>query len=125
MGNIKPNEQLKKLAINDLCESFTDGKPQNLRKSIDLTNEQIDFIIQVCENEINENKEVIKYSKDFSEIRAWLDEIVFISNLIKDVKNNFSNKVGTQFVLQGLTKEQEDYIIESGLEQMRERRENE
>ena len=54
-----------------------------------------------------------------------MDENVFISNLIKDVKNNFSNKVGTQFVLQGLTKEQEDYIIESGLEQMRERREQE
>ena len=119
-GNIKPNEALKSVPINDLCEKYSEA---NTKKSIDLTDEQISFIIQLCESEIRSNDSFLDDLKDPNEKSAWIDTNVFCMKLIKDIKQNFFDKIGTQIVIQELTKEQEDYIIECGLEEYRTQKE--
>lgn len=129
--DINTHGEAKSYSHSPLNESF---EAQKGKKSIDLTNEEISFIIQKLEHEILSNKILIEELeqqkknkiKNSIEINVWKEENQFILNLIKNIKSNFNNKIGIseQFVLQALTPEQEDYIIESGLEEMRERREN-
>jgi len=95
------------------------------KNKIYLTNEQIQFLTEMCNYEIEENKEVIKDLKESKkigkkkEIKSWLEENKFIKDLIYCL----NNKTSYQVVLQELTPKQEDYILESGLEQIREARE--
>ena len=118
----KPNTDYKKAISEALNEKF---KAQNTKKSLDLTNELISFIIELCEYEIIENDNLISDLTNGNEKTAWIDENCFIKKLIMDIKDNFHDKVGNQIVIQELTPQQEDYIIESGLEKMREAREYE
>jgi len=84
-------------------------------KSIEINNEQINFIIQKLKNEVEENEDLISDLKDTTEKEVWKDENKFIKNLISDLKQN------SQLVIQNveLTAEQEDYMIESQLEEIR------
>ena len=56
-GNIKPNEALKKSSHSPINANYSEEID---KKSVFLTKEQVSFIIQICEYEIEENLEVIK-----------------------------------------------------------------
>jgi len=99
-------------------------KHQNQEVSIKLTNEQLDYLIQLCKYDIEMNEDLITDLKDMKEIDVWKDEIKFVRNIISKIRGLRAEIKHNQFVLQALTPQQEDYIIESGLEQARERREN-
>jgi len=86
---------------------------------IDLTKEQVDFIIQICDYEIKENEDLINNLYDEREIKVWKEENKFIKGIMETLK------IEKQFIIQGLTPKQEDYIIESQLERIREERQNE
>lgn len=91
-------------------------KQQKEAREIKLTNEQINYIIQLCENDIKNNENLIKGLRDEKGVRKIINYL------------RAENKQNSQFVLQKLTElspSQEDFLIESQLEQMREARENE
>ena len=121
-GNVNVKTGQNKAILGQICKNYNE---ENTKKSIDLSNEQISFIIQKCEYEIEENEDLIKDLKDKKVISDWTEENCFISNLIKDIKQNFYDKIGTQIVIQSLTPQQEDFIFETGLERYREAQEQE
>jgi len=119
--HIKHHEALKKSGYGSLIKSFSDEKP---KKSIDLTDDEIESILMLCENGIKENEDLINDLQDGKEKEAWIDTNNFLRGLINNIKKNFFEKCGSQqFVLQQLTPKQEDYILEQALDDFRERRE--
>ena len=83
----------------------------------ELTKEQVKVLIRLCVYDIESNKDLIKSIKNIREIGVWKEENDFLKGIIKVLKQEKN-----QFVLQALTKEQEDYLLEESLERARESR---
>ena len=88
---------------------------------MELTNEQTKAIIELCVYEIKSNKDLIENIKDTREIGIWKEENEFFLQIINTLTQK--NKIENQLVLQGLTTEQEDFLLEESLERIREERE--
>ena len=90
-------------------------------KNINLNKEQINFIVLLCEYEIKSNdcliKDLKKDIKNIKEIIVWKDENDFIKTIINKLL-----PTDNQYVIQGLTPKQEEFMIESQLERIREER---
>ena len=86
-----------------------------------LNTKKINYLIKLCDYEIKENREVIKEAETKEEKSAWREENKFLKEIIKSLRE--VKKPNTQLVIQGLTAEQEDYLLESQLEQIREAKE--
>jgi len=101
-------------------------KQQEKEFNIILNNEQLNYLVQLCKYEINSNEDLINDLKGKKEKEIWKEEIDFTKKLIKRIESLRAEQEHSQFVIQALnlTSEQEDYLLESGLEQMREAREN-
>ena len=97
-------------------------KQQKEMRAVNLSHEQINFIIQQLNYGIKHNEDIIKNSKDKDEREVWKDENIFIKTLINDLKQDESQLVIQKVMKNELTAEQEDYILESYLEQVREAR---
>jgi hypothetical protein len=120
VGDIKPNEAVKKTSHSPLNENYNEEID---KKSVFLTKEQISFLIQKCKYEIIGNKQIIQDLKESKkkmgkkiEIACWKEENKFIQDIICCL----NNKISYQVVLQELTPSQEDYVLENSLEMMRE-----
>ena len=88
-------------------------------KTYCLNTEQINFIIQKLGYELEQNEDMIKDLKDSNEINAWKNENKFIKSTIKDLKLLYKHEAQVIIQKVELTNEQEDYMIESQLEQIR------
>jgi hypothetical protein len=100
-------------------------KQQEQEIRLILNNEQLDYIISLCKNDIAMNEDLIKDLKNKTEKLVWRDEVRFAKKLIKRINGLRAEQEHTQLVIQSLTAEQEDYVIENQLEQIREAREYE
>ena len=88
---------------------------------INLTKEQCEDIIRVCDNEIISNESFIDDIKDNEE--AWIDTNNALKGIIRKINKDMETEQYSTIILQGLTAEQEDYIIEAELEHIRAERE--
>ena len=93
-------------------------------KAVYLNEEEIEEVTKLLNYEIESNEDYIKNPKlEYDEKLAW-EQTIELHNQIKE-KLRINPKIEKNLVIQELTHEQEDYIIESGLEQIRENRQNE
>lgn len=51
-----------------------------------MKKQHIEFLIQVCKNEIESNKSLITDLKNTDEIKVWKEENKFIEQVIKELK---------------------------------------
>lgn len=95
---------------------------------ITITSEELDFLIQHLDYEISENEDLILNSKRADEKKAWIEENIFIKRLkTKLLFKQQKYEVILQQLRepkQELTAQQEDYVIEEGLERYREARDS-
>lgn len=100
-------------------------KQQKELRDLKLSHEQINFIIQQLDYDLEQNEDIIKNSKDKNERNCCKEENLFIKKLICDLESQEHSQLILQKLISNdkeLTAEQEDYILESSLEQMREAR---
>lgn len=86
---------------------------------VELSNEKVRCIMKVLDDEIKSNDSFIEDLKDDDEKTAWVEE----NNFLREIKTDL--KIELQLVIQqiknstDLTPTQEDYMIESQLENIR------
>lgn len=81
---------------------------------IELTTEQIKVIVEVLDREIKSNESFIE-DREGEEKKCWEME----TERFREIKNKL-DIVDKQFVLQALTPQQEDFMIEQQIEYARE-----
>ena len=96
-------------------------------KAVYLTDSEMKEIEKLLNNEIEMNEDYLSDINNDDEKEAWKETIKFDKQIREKFRLNPKNKfLGYgELVVQELTAEQEDYLIECGLEMIREARQNE
>lgn len=81
----------------------------------EINNDERELMICLLENEIRTDKEMLEDDA----FKFEQEEKEFWTRQIKDLEGLKNKLLNQQFVMKGLTAEQEDYILESQLEEMR------